>query len=250
MSETDPFADAAFASRLQKLVPMLGSEQPGEAEAARRKIQEHLSHYRLSFTDLSNYLRDRAGAPPRPSFSQGARELMLERQLAVARVAKEEAEAEADAALARIRVLEFELQQAAFDASRDLNGQARVRGAAALACTVAVGCVIFVALSHNGAVKPVTLPAEAHSRVVMVEPQEPATADPVLHLMAGERPGSAAVQDLAIRLNPNDQGTIRAFLNYGDKVAIQQRVRVGPQTWLLIRSATGVGWVRSGDVLQ
>ena len=72
MSDTDPFSDAAFTGRLQKLVSLLGSEQPGEAEAARRKIGEHLAHHRLSFTDLSQHVQ--ASAPARgPSFSQGAR---------------------------------------------------------------------------------------------------------------------------------------------------------------------------------
>jgi hypothetical protein len=62
--------------------------------------------------------------------------------------------------------------------------------------------------------------------------------------------GRAAVQDLAIRLAPNDQADIRAFLNAGAPVVIQSEARLGKQTWLLIRSETGVGWVRSGDVLR
>jgi hypothetical protein len=58
------------------------------------------------------------------------------------------------------------------------------------------------------------------------------------------------VQDLAMRLGPNDDAGVRAFLNRGMRVVIEQQVRVGLQTWLLIRSVTGSGWVRSGDILH
>ncbi len=252
MSETDPFTDAAFTTRLQKLLSMLGSEQPGEADAARRKIGEHLAHYRLSYTDLANHLGDR-GAPagpsftPRASFTQGARELSLERQLAIAREAKEAAVHEAEAALHRVRVLEIELQQVTFDIGRNLNSQAKVRAAAAVACMVAVGCLIFVVLPreplHNA--RPGAVPSE---ETVLVQPNV-TQADPTDHVAPGEILGRAAVQDLAIRLNPNDEATIRAFLNDGERVVVERQARVGQQTWLLIRSATGVGWVRSGDVL-
>jgi hypothetical protein len=245
VSETDPFTDAVFTGRLQKLLPMLGSEQPGEADAARRKIGEHLAHYRLSFTDLAQHLRDGARKPT--SFVQSARELSLERQLAIARAAKEEAAHEAEAALHRIRVLEIELQQATFEIGRTLNSQARIRAAAAVACIVAAGCLIFVILPHGPA--PGTQAAVPRADVVTMAPTDPQN-DPAAHLAPGERLGHAAVQDLAIRNNPNDQATIRAFLNYGDKVVIQQQAHLGPQTWLMIRSATGSGWVRSGDVLR
>jgi hypothetical protein len=251
LSETDPFSDAAFTSRLQKLLSMLGSEQPGEADAARRKIGDHLAHHRLSFTDLAQNL-GHAPRPAPPGFTQGARELSLERQLALARIAKEEAAHDAESALYRVRVLEAELQQATFEIGRTVNSQGRVRAAAALACIVAAGCLIVVILPH-GPPQPTT-PAQPARQTGTNAPASgqlaQATADPVAHLAAGERFGHAAVQDLAIRFSPNDEASIRAFLNYGEKIVIQAQVRVGPQTWLLVRSATGMGWVRSGDVLQ
>lgn len=242
MSETDPFNDAAFTTRLQKLLSMLGSEQPGEAEAARRKISDHLAHHRLSFTDLAQHLRDGPVKQTGPSFTQGAREISLERQLAIARAAKEEAAHEAEAAINRVRYLEIELQQATFDIARTLNSQARIRIAAAVACIVAAGCLIVVVLPHSPSA-PAPSPPPA---VRQVDP----TGDPTTHMAPSEVIGRAAVQDLAIRLSPNDQATIRAFLNYGEKVAIQNQVHIGPQTWFLIRSATGTGWVRAGDVLR
>lgn len=250
VSETDPFSDAAFTGRLQKLLSMLGSEQPGEADAARRKIGEHLAHHRLSFTDLAQNLRDSA---PRtaPSFVQGARELALERQLAIARTAKEEAAHEAEAALHRVRILEIELQQATFEIGRSLNSQGRVRAAAAVACIVAAFCLIVVILPHGqpNASAP-SVPAQITHQPPANNAPQMGPGDPTAHVAPGEIMGRAAVQDLAIRLSPNDEATIRAFLNYGEKMVIQAQVKVGPQTWLLVRSATGVGWVRSGDVLR
>jgi hypothetical protein len=71
----------------------------------------------------------------------------------------------------------------------------------------------------------------------------------VLRIAPGERAGAARVQDLAIRLSPNDQATIRAFLNRGEPVAVEQQVRIGMQNWLLVRTATGTGWARAGDVV-
>ena len=255
VSETDPFSDAAFTGRLQKLLSLLGSEQPGEADAARRKIGEHLAHHRLSFTDLAQNLRDSAprtnAARSGPSFVQGARELALERQLAIARAAKEEAAHDAEAALHRVRTLEIELQQATFEIGRSLNSQGRVRAAAALACIVAAFCLIVVILPHGQTGTSAPSISVQTTRRPQANPAPPlGPGDPTAHIAPGEILGHAAVQDLAIRLSPNDEATIRAFLNYGEKMVIQAQVKVGAQTWLLVRSATGVGWVRSGDVLR
>ena len=71
-----------------------------------------------------------------------------------------------------------------------------------------------------------------------------------LHLAPGERLGQAAVQDLALRLQPNDDADVRAFLNMGEKVAIERREAVGSQVWLYVRSESAAGFVRSGDILR
>lgn len=68
-------------------------------------------------------------------------------------------------------------------------------------------------------------------------------------LSAGERFGTVLVQDLAVRLTPNDGSSVRAFLNRGMRVVVVARqVSAGTQDWLFIRSITGSGWVRSGDI--
>ncbi len=249
VSETDPFSDAAFITRLNKLLSMLGSAQPEEADTARRKLIEYLGQYRLSFTDLGQRLRDKAD---RPSFTQGAREMSLERQLAIARTAKQEAAAEALAAAARVHSLEVELQRSTFEIGRLLGMQSRARAWMVLGWVVAAAAVLL-------AILPRVLPAPrqeaaaqssspADGGQVTLQPNDPFGANNPLHLRPGEVAGTAAVQDLAIRLSPNDDANVRAFLNRGERVVVQQAVHVGPQTWLLIRTATGIGWVRAGDV--
>jgi hypothetical protein len=248
VSDVEPFNDAAFVSRLQKLLPMLGSTQPGEAEAARRKLLEHLANHRLSLTDLSQRL---AGGAARASFTQGAREMSLERQLSIARAARQEAEGEARIALQQVMELQQSLQAAAFDVGRALQAQSRARLvasagwlAAALAATAAF--IFHARLDAADLERPGAAPQPG----VVVRRNEPEAGADALRLSPGERFGTVLVQDLAVRLTPSDDAGVRAFLNLGMRVVIEQQARVGSRTWLLIRSVTGTGWVRSGDILH
>jgi hypothetical protein len=97
---------------------------------------------------------------------------------------------------------------------------------------------------------PSTHEASAGFASLTAPPREIDTSGTVLRIAPGEQAGVARVQDLAIRLSPNDQATIRAFLNRGEPVAVEQQLRVGAQNWLLVRTATGTGWARAGDVLR
>jgi hypothetical protein len=246
VSETDPFSDAAFNSRLNKLLSMLGSAQTAEADTARRKLLEHLGQHRLSFTDLAHRLRDGGERGV-----QTARDMSLERQLAIARAAKQEAAAEAQAASARAHSMEVSLQQASFEIGRILGSLSRARFWAAAGWGVAAISLALVLapqlwpVPHAGHHK-----AASENNVVVLQAPDPFSADGGLRPAVGEIPGTAAVQDLPIRLNPNDDANVRAFLNRGERVIIQQKVKLGQQTWLLVRSATGTGWVRSGDVIH
>jgi hypothetical protein len=243
VSEVDPFGDAAFVSRLQKLLSMLGSAQPGEAEAARRKLLDHLGNHRLSPTDLAQRLGE---GGPRAGFVQGARELSLERQLSIARAARQEAEGDAQLARQRVGELQQALQVAAFDVGRALQAQSRAR---LIACGgwLAAGLATFAAFSFHARLQP----GEADDAVPqIVQPRAPENADLLLRLSPGERFGTVLVQDLPMRLTPSNDAGVRAFLNKGMPVVVEQQVRSGAQTWLLIRSVTGTGWVRSGDILH
>jgi hypothetical protein len=249
----EPFDDVAFVSRLQKLVSMLGSEQPGEAEAARRKLLEHLGSHRLSLTDVAMRLRDGAakGANNGASFTQGAREMSLERQLSIARAAKQEMESDLRRSEYQRAEMQQALQQAAFDVGRALGGQARARLLAALGwLAAAIGGVTIVLVLARMPAGWLSHRQGATSPVVVGRADAPEGSDFVMRLAPGEHYGTVLVQDLAVRLNPNEDAGVRAFLNRGMRVVIEQQVRVGLQNWLLIRSVTGSGWVRGGDVLH
>lgn len=232
---------------------MLGSEQPGEAEAARRKLLDHLGTHRLSLTDVA--IRLRQGAAQRPnngaSFTQGAREMSLERQLSIARVAKQDADSALRRAESRLAETQQVLQQAAFDVGRALRGQARARFSAALGwMAAAIACALLMLQSILMPPSWLVHPRGAPRAMVVLHAEEPDRTDIVMRLAPGEHYGTVLVQDLPVRLNPNDDAGVRAFLNRGMRVVIEQQARVGAQNWLQIRSVTGAGWVRGGDVLH
>ncbi len=232
---------------------MLGSEQPGEAEAARRKLLDHLGSHKLSLTDIAMRLRDSApkGSGNGASFTQGAREMSLERQLSIARAAKQEIESDLRRSEYQRSELQQALQQAAFDVGRALRGQARARVLAALGwLAAAIGGVMVLLLVTHMQTGWLTHSTVASQVIAASHTEAPDETDVVMRLAPGEHYGTVLVQDLAVRLSPNDDAGIRAFLNRGMRVVIEQQVRVGLQSWLLIRSVTGSGWVRGGDVLH
>jgi hypothetical protein len=248
VSDIDPFSDMAFSARLQKLISMLGSEQPGEAEAARRKLLEHLGHHRLSLTDVAMRLRE-IGGRNGASFTQGARELSLERQLTIARAARQEAESEAHLASQHAAELQAALQAAAFDVGRALQGQAQARFLGAFGWLAAAIVSVLAITLHN---RPnASAPAPSPALVTLApRPIDPELAALGFHPGLGERLGTVLVQDLPVRLRPDDQADVRAFLNRGTRVVVEQQTRVGTQIWLQIRSVTGSGWVRGAAVLK
>ena len=247
VADTDPFADTAFVTRLQKLLPMLASEQPGEADAARRKLLEHLGHHRLSLTDVA--LRLPAGART-ASFTQGAREMSLERQLNIARISRQEAESDTQRAMMQVAELRRALQQAAFDVGHAVASQARVR-LVAVAGWLMVAIVGSLAVAEHLHIEGLAQgEAVVASERRMLRPEALPADDPSMHLAPGESFGTVLVQDLVVRLSPNEDAGVRAFLNRGMRVVVEQQLRVGLQNWLLVRSVTGTGWVRGGDVLH
>lgn len=251
VADSDPFSDSVFLTRLAKLLPMLGSEQPGEAEAARHKLGEFLHQHRLTFLDLAQRLAASPGAA-----ALAARANSLERQVQVARAAKSEADREANAANHRLHVLGAELEQSNDTVARLAQSERRLRALAAVGwCVGIIAAAILIGpgLMRSGGLHRVAYSTQGTANIEgPVHPQAgtPEQSDPAMHLLAGERPGEAAVQDLPIRLSPNDDATVRAFLNIGEHLAIRQEARVGGQNWLLVRTTTGTGWVRAGDVLH
>jgi hypothetical protein len=218
---------------------MLGSAQPGEAEAARRKLVEHLGHHRLSLTDVAQRLRE-APRPPAP----GGGEMGMERQLHIARVARQEAEFDVQRARQRVSALSQSLQEANIDAAQAMAGQARARAVASVGWLLAAVAGLWALSQHWR--QPAPPPVSAAAPSIYPDP-----SGQVLRAAPGERFGTVLVQDLPIRLTPVDDGEIRAFLNRGTRVVLERQIRSpSGQSWLLIRSITGSGWVRGGDVLH
>jgi hypothetical protein len=225
---------------------MLASAQPGEEDAARRKLLEHLAHARLSLSDVSRRLGE--PAPQAASFLQGSRELNLERQLGIARRAKQEAEAEAAQARAKVAELQGALHQATLNVGRALQGQARGRiMAAAGFCTAAVA-LLFANGAHIGPLFQRAFERVSDAGIAAVP--DPVSEEQALRPGRNERLGTALVQDLAVRMTPNEGADVRAFLTQGSRVVIVQQVHVNGQNWLAIRSGSGNGWVRASDVLH
>ncbi len=238
LTTESPFDDPSFANRLQKLLPMLGSEQPAEADAARRKLVEHLATQRLSLTDLAQRLRE-APRPPAAGF-----ELSLERQIQIARVARQEAEFETKRARQRVAELSRAVQEAGFDVVRAQRNLARARllaGAGWVLALVAAAGLLVPGWRDRTQRADQTA---AQQGVVLLHPKDPDPTGATL------RVGTVLVQDLPVRLTPTADGEVRAFLNRGTRVVLERQVRSGMETWLLIRSVTGSGWVRGSDVLH
>jgi hypothetical protein len=243
-----PFDDAAFTSRLQKLLSLLGSEQPGEADVARRKLLEHLAHHRLSLTDVAARLRE----PPPRIQAPGFGEMGLERQLYLARVARQEAEFDVQQARQRVVELSRSLQEATIDAGQALRGQARARALASagwLLAALATAVAVTRTLPHGAGPTVASGMDRVRPGAVAVPQSDAESGERALRPLPGERFGTVLVQDLPIRMTPVEDGEVRAFLNRGTRVVVQRQLRLGERSWLLIRSVTGSGWVPSGDVL-
>jgi hypothetical protein len=146
--------------------------------------------------------------------------------------------------------LQQALQQAAFDVGRALRAQAQARLLAACGWSAAaIAAVMLLVLGANIPARQLLHPRTAqHPAPAMRVESE--SGESVMRLSPGEHYGIVLVQDLPVRLMPNEDAGVRAFLNRGMRVVIEQQARVGVQSWLLIRSVTGSGWVRGGDVLH
>ena len=238
-------------SRLQKLLSLLASEQPGEADVARRKLVEHLGHHRLSLSDVGARLGQAPAAPARVSSPFGGAEMGMERQLYLARAARQEALGDVQRARLRVTELSQQVQEANIDAARAQRSQARARVLAMFGWLLAVlpGGYLLSQQLHRNATPEAAQRAAAASQAMM-RPVDPDSSGQALRPAIGERFGTVLVQDLPVRLTPSEDGDVRAFLNRGMRVVVERQVRASDQTWLLIRSVTGTGWVRGGDVLH
>jgi hypothetical protein len=247
VADHDPFQDAAFVARLSKLLALLASEQPGEAEAARRKLIEHLSQSRLSLSDLANHMAGVAPAPP-PGTAPSTREILLERELRAARASHAETQSALRLAQQRAHDAELIVERMAADAERQGSGRWRLQ-AAAVAVSLAgmIGITVLAVRLLPPVFRHPATPTQSYVSPTL-QPNDP-VAEAQRHPQ-GRRFGTVLVSDMPVRFDPSDDAGVRAFLNEGTRVLIEREMRLGARDWLFIRSGSGEGWVRASDILH
>ncbi len=244
----DPLNDPAYATRLAKLLPMLGSAQSEEADVARRKLIEHLGAQGLTLLDLANRLQRQVLVNANPTSKLRGGE--VDRQIAAMRSRLAETQAE----MAQSQGVAAELQRAvdrlALLANKLRHARDRAILLASLAC-LAGGIAVAVDLAPvvNRMLRTAPLTGVPGMPMYMQTGDE-AERSALLPPGPGETAGTAAVQDLAVRYEPHDDAGVRAYLNRGTPVVIMRKAVLNNRTWLFVRSASGMGWTRSGDVLR
>ena len=248
----DPLNDPAYANRLAKLLPMLGSAQSEEADVARRKLIEHLGAQGLTLLDLANRLQRQVlvnGNPAaNPSGTPRAGE--ADRQIAGMRSLLAETQAEMTQSQGVAAELQRAVDRLALLANKLRRARDRAILLASLAC-LAGGIAVAVDLAPvlNRMLRTAPLTGVPGMPMYMQTGDE-AERSALLPPGPGETAGTAAVQDLAVRYEPHDDAGVRAYLNRGTPVVIMRQVVVSNRNWLFVRSASGMGWARSGDVLR
>lgn len=242
--EQDAFRDQAFVARLGKLLPMLASSQAGEADAARTKLLEHLSHHRLSLSDLVDRLKSPGGSSgsgrasafgdPRPDLQQA---------LEAARLAENRAHT-----LVR--------QNSVLRRKLDQTEMARQKLATRRSHALILGGSGYVFLLAGAlAVFGGWLPAS--SEVQQVRANGPVTVQysfPPPKLdgsgAAGERTATVLVQDQPVHAEPNGGSAVRTYLPRGTSVVVSRLVRSGGLEWSQVRSDAGSGYIPSVSITR
>jgi DNA-binding transcriptional MerR regulator len=241
----DPLNDPIFATRLSKLLPMLGSSQSAEADTARRKLIEHLNSQGLTLNDLASRLQRQvavSAAPANPRVSDSERRVAQLRAIL--------AETTNELTQQRNTVLE---QQRAVDRLALLASKLKRARDRAVTVAVAAGLAICAAgaflVSRDIFQHDASLAVNPGQAALFMETGDEAAAHALLPPGPGEIRGNAAVQDLALHYEPREDSGVRAYLTMGAALIIMREATLGDRHWLLVRSASGMGWARSGDVL-
>ncbi len=253
MMQPDPFTDAAFLDRLGKLLPMLGSNQGGEADAARRKLLDHLGQHRLSLTDVA--LRLRGAPPPRPPPPPPAgRETELLRELELVRHARAAAEQMARSALQQNTALQHRasVAEAEVQALVVRRNGTRIIAFASTLLALALALVVVVQNLPGGVMLAAPLPSSGAATMQPSRP--PATSAPTGLTMGGapmnpaEHLGYVLSNDIAVRADAVPDSAIRGFLPRGTEVIVMRALSAGGLDWLLVRSSLGIGFVPAAAI--
>ncbi len=241
--DQDAFRDPAFVSRLGKLLPMLGSSQAGEAEAARTKLLEHLSHHRLSLNDLAERL---GGAPaPRGYRRRDAEDvprLDLQQALEAARLAENRAHTLVrQNAVLRRQLDQVELARQKLTARRNYGLIVGISGYVFLG----LGALIV----YGGVFQPpAQQPLAAANPPVTIQSTFPRPS------LAPDGDAGRTATVLAdgqpVRADPVPGSPVRTYLPRGTSVQELYRVTRNGLEWSQVRSDAGVGFIPSTSITR
>ncbi len=238
--EQDAFRDQAFVSRLSKLLPMLGSSQAGEAEAARTKLLEHLSHHRLSLSDLADRL---GGAPSRQSRRRDPDDtprLDLQQALEAARLAENRAYTMVrQNAVLRRQLDQAELARQKLAARRNYG---LIVGSSGYVFLLLGALIVYGGVFQPAAPAPPTA-AGPPVTIGLTYPRPSLDGD------AG-RTATVLADDQPVHADPTNSSPVRTYLPRGTSVLELYRVTHNGLEWSQIRSEAGVGFIPSTSITK
>jgi hypothetical protein len=282
------FGDPEFRRRLAKLLAMLSTENPAEAEAARHKLLEHLAARHLSMIDLAQHLTAAPAEPDRPPPTRETERLRAANQ-ALERAVRR-SRAEALAALQRATLAERELgrRRSRRVGRNAAAGWVAVIALAALAAGAgAVGWTWLHAPGFQGAGfqglgfqgagfqgaglhAPVLHPPVSRAAPPAPErlasarpapprslaPAPPAPDRPVFSWQPEATPSAAPaaraafvrIDQTALREGASPDATLRAVLPRGLPVVVLRTERRAGQDWSLVQTPRGEGYVAAAAI--
>ena len=230
MIADDPFTHEDFRDRLGKLLRLLSSDQEAEAEAARRKLLQHLAHHGVSLNDLTAHLGEIHESAPAPAMDT-MRDMALRAQRA--EIAHRAAEQMNERLLSRLQHVRRQLLTAWI-----------LAGTLAMAIALAVAVVSGTQfLRRQDVATTVQQIAPRVSDAVRGANQSSAqTGDPALR-EPGEWIGTLT-QPAELLDGPDSAAQRRSMLDVNARVLV---LGSGP-VWLHVRTEHGDGYVLKGLV--
>lgn len=250
--QDDAFRDPDFTERLVKLLAMLSTEHPAEADTARRKLLAHLQARGLSLADLVRRVQFSPAPPGRrgaePFEDQGdlreARELadrryhdMLQENRRLVRLAAT-AEAEARALRRKVGAL-----------------RAAVLGVAAVAVGFLVIAIEIAFPAYLASGDPIRM-AESIPPRVQPWAEAAAAALPPPSSSPRRRPGEAGTGEVGVIVakqaslltTADHTAPVRATLPHGARVLVVRTLEEDGLIWSEVRSAQGPGYVAATEI--
>ena len=232
----DPFTHEDFRDRLGKLLRLLASDHDAEAEAARRKLLQHLAHHGVTLSDLTAHLgevHDGAATAPPDALRHAA--VRAQRAESAHRAAEE---------------MNTRLLRSLEDARR------RARVASVAACVLAASALLAggsllavrmwpwrTSVPTVQQMAPRVSDMVGRTTLAPATTPAPATTTPDAARQPGEWIGTV-VQPAELLEEPDSAAQRRAMLDSGARVMVMQ----GGPNWLRVRTERGDGYILKGLV--